>query len=112
MQGGGPRRSPAPGDNASSQHGLELVLGRLLLGPEQGPGAAAHRSDVVGINVVFHPMGRGEFGVARGVDSVNVGEFSEKAGQLGLNADVIDVGVVGRVGVNRLDDEAGASLRL
>ena len=55
-------------------------------------------------------MGRGEFGVARGVDSANVGEFSEKAGQLGLNADVVYVGVVGWIGVDGLDDEAGASL--
>ena len=55
-------------------------------------------------------MGRGEFGVAGGVDSTNVGEFPEKAGQLGLNSDVVDVGVVGRVGVDGLDDKAGASL--
>ena len=50
-------------------------------------------------------MGRGEFGVAGGVDSSNVGEFSEKAGQLGLNADTVDVGVVGWVGVNGLEDK-------
>ena len=59
---------------------------------------------------MFHPMGWGEFGVAGGVDCANVGEFSEKAGQLGLNADVVNVGVVGWIGVDGFDDEAGSSL--
>ena len=46
---------------------------------------------------MFHPMGRGEFGVVGGVDCSDVVEFLEKAGQLGLNS---DVGVVGWVGVD------------
>ena len=46
-------------------------------------------------------MGRGEFGVAGGVDSANVGEFSEKAGQPRMNADMVDVGVFGRVCVDQ-----------
>ena len=70
----------------------------------------AHQSGVVGNNVVFQPMGRDKFGVAGGVDSADVGEFLEKAGQLGLNADIVDVGVVDRVGIKGLDDETGASL--
>ena len=39
-----------------------------------------------------------------------IGEIFEKAGQLVLDTDVVDVGVVGRVLVDGLDDEAGASL--
>ena len=51
--------------------------------------------------MVFHPKGRGEFGVAGRVYSANVGEFSEKAGQPRMNADMVDVGVFGRVCVDQ-----------
>ena len=40
-------------------------------------------------------MGGGEFGVAVGVYCANVGKFLVKAGQLGLNTDIDDIGVVG-----------------
>ena len=56
--------------------------------------------------MMFHTMSRSEFGVA-----ANVGKFFEKAGQLVMDADVVDIGVVGLVLVDGLDDEAGASLR-
>ena len=70
VQGGGP-----PGDDTSIQHRSVLLLGRFLLGAEEGPGAAAHRPRMVGGDMVFHTMSRGEFGVAGGVESANWGNL-------------------------------------
>ena len=97
VQGGGsPWQALAPGDDAGCQHWLELLLGGLFLGTKQRPGVAAPWPGVIGLEV-FHPMVGGELGVAREVYCTNVGKFLEKAGQLGLHADIVDVGVIGWV---------------
>ena len=91
-------------------HCGKLLLGRFLLGAEEGPGAAANRSGVVSSYMMLDTVSRGKFGVAGGVDRANVWKLFEEVGQLVLDADVVDVGVVGLVLVDGLDEEAGASL--